>query len=424
MKKVYENNLKEYTIEQSLGVGSYNFVYLVSSPEDEKLVLRVSLMRENDAENAKSVMRGIVCVAFFQKYKQLLGSSCVDQVRTHKFEEENEFLKVNMESLHADMRDQIKQLQKDNISFRYAIQFIEYLEGERFTNIDENAEFYMFSLLWFIYTAQKTFKFSHRDLKAENIMYREYGKSRDFYFNYNNQFYYKFSAERVPVIIDYDFASISATQDQNAKRRVGTYTTAPPEAMMSLFDSNIEFSEMELLSYDWWSLGICFLESASGKTNSICFNERKMYTNYISTIYNVKEQAVFMQISLYILITALVTNEYDIKRIIPEKRYYEFNMFYADKVQDMFLDMFRSSSFTTYMRRYNNSVLEITKRILVKLLSWFPEERVTLDIHEAFNLYHVLELPNDMYMYQQTEIDKDEIYRDFPEIENKLKIIY
>lgn len=108
----------------------------------------------------------------------------------------------------------------------------------------------MFFLLWFFSYTSTEYGFVHKDVKANNILLRDYGRNVTFKFKYYN-LTYKITTSLVPVVMDYDHSS---TKDLTFQIFAGTISYAPPETLLQKL-CGIEIP-MYNYGYDWWSLGI------------------------------------------------------------------------------------------------------------------------------------------------------------------------
>jgi serine/threonine protein kinase len=201
-----------------LGAGSYNECLLSS----EGHVLRIS--KQCDDED---VVRGATITHYFQRHSNLLGPSLVKEVSKGRVRKDGSY-----------------------------VQGLEHLEGGHTPVRPCDPEALALPLVWFLCAARSHFGFAHADFKLENIVFRNYDEEREFLFQLHEHGIYRISATQIPVVIDFDYASIAETIDKSA---VGTQYTQPPEILLSRFLGEFENSEQHPkvgAHDDWWSLGI------------------------------------------------------------------------------------------------------------------------------------------------------------------------
>lgn len=261
---------KVFQIESFLAQGSFNCAHLVKDGQGKLHVLRLAYLfdDENRKRENNKIKRGLQILSIFQSAKELLGPSLLEETSRFRIFPETE----ENEHVVGNMCKRIRRLQgayggkKGNV---FALQHVEYLKGGIFsqtTPIDPKFDipyFFAFSLLWFFSMAQQVFDFRHHDLKADNIVFRRTDAPVQYNFNWDSKLYFHITSLYVPVVIDYDFASVSTTLDFEFRNAVGTLYTGSPDSLLywifkyNNFGSPKVYNENAL---DWWGLGMCILE--------------------------------------------------------------------------------------------------------------------------------------------------------------------
>lgn len=233
-------------LSRKIGQGTYNKCIL--TPEGH--VLRISKAGNCD------VVRGAMITRLFQGHSVSLGPSLVREVR------------------NGEMRGK-----------RAFVQALEYLQGGSFPHACTSAEAVALPLLWFLCSARTRFNFTHGDFKCENIVFRNYGQDCEFLFQLHAHGVYRVRAHQVPVIIDFDYASVAQTHDKTA---VGTQYTQPPEILASRFLWHIEALNSDQVAAehdDWWSLGMTLYKWWTVGRNSFRMPDSS-YEAYVQSIFD------------------------------------------------------------------------------------------------------------------------------------------
>lgn len=115
-----------------------------------------------------------------------------------------------------------------------------------------------FMLLWFLYVAQCEYGFRHRDLKPHNIVFRDMGRQRVFTFTLDDVMSFTFETRYVPVLLDFDFASIAITND-TMRRAGGTLRYLSPEFIIQKLKGRPEGTYHDNAGFDMWALGVTLL---------------------------------------------------------------------------------------------------------------------------------------------------------------------
>ena len=251
-----------------IGSGTFNCAKLIENNDGTVEVLRIALMPLDRPDQRSMVLRGLHIVQMMQSYMHIIGPSLVEQTKT--YDSKVDLTTYEIGTLCMEMQERIASYKQKGKQFHFALQHLEYLAGGPFytqnvLNNKEEFDFCCFSLLWFFRTTLQLFDLRHRDLKPFNIILRQYESPVLYRFIYKNGQDVMFKSEYVPVVIDFDFASVSTTKEDVDREIVGTYNTAHPAALFAelfnlLFMRIPNFSIATLLQeermYDWWSLGV------------------------------------------------------------------------------------------------------------------------------------------------------------------------
>lgn len=277
---------KKFVLGAQLGQGGFATVYrILNKPE----VLRIAVIRnQNDEEMVK---RGLEILHVFQSFRRLLGPSLLIEVSNYRILGPEEELETYIEG---------RQLQKE-AGREYVLQHIELLDGGMFqysayTQLkmtEAEVRFSVFSLIWFFAAGQQYFDYRHHDLKSANILIRSTPQRVNYNFQIGdkNGRFYHFESQIVPVVTDYDFASVETTQDTYDRNFPGTRYTSPPDALLHLlivdnddwttFPQDFVYNED---SYDYWSLGICIFELLSPYVLHVMF--LKQGDDFAEAVFN------------------------------------------------------------------------------------------------------------------------------------------
>lgn len=160
--------------------------------------------------------------------------------------------------------------------------------------LQQNLNRHMFMLTWFLVTAQHTCNFVHRDIKPSNICFRKFDPAtgaKTYAFDLfdgagEGKFVLK-NVACVPVLIDYDFASIHLTLPANRKKTAGSLLYMSPDILSRTETRLQSITQAELLredlSSDWFALGMTFLMlTLVGTTDLIQDKDEFMFlTEYV-----------------------------------------------------------------------------------------------------------------------------------------------
>jgi serine/threonine protein kinase len=264
--------LEVFNLESKIASGSYNCAFaLVNKPNE---VLRIGLLIDDASRNDENrrILRGLELVRVFQSFGNRLGPSLLRELSKYRIVKEDD-LDDHVEGIDLceEILNTLRRLSDIERHHSFALQHIERLHGGRFTlesfkllhASPQELHFSLFSLVWFIASAQQMFNYRHHDLKSGNILFKVLPHPETYYFNLEAN-RYTFTSRLVPVVIDYDMASIELTQEGDNRNAAGTLYTMPPDVCVAWVQRlhgeswNDTVAQQDL--YDYWSLGICVLE--------------------------------------------------------------------------------------------------------------------------------------------------------------------
>lgn len=251
------------TYYEPLGEGGLNCIIGESDGKDYNVVHRIGRTK-NKFERESMFQRADGILALLNESPGMFGPSLMARAQ--------ETEKVPFSELPEGMKNILyscspfKGLREFSDELVYN-QVIEYLYGGDMsapTHVEDTFESTVFMLMWFFYTTQAEYGFRHRDLKPANVVFRDMGSPTQFLFQLGKDSWYLFKTRYVPVVIDYDFASIFVT---NTKTRYdgGTRTIIPPNQHITYlvrrsqqrkFVGSMFFDDT---SFDWYSLGLTIL---------------------------------------------------------------------------------------------------------------------------------------------------------------------
>jgi serine/threonine protein kinase len=263
-----------FVLTRGLGAGTFNCTFLLNNGRE---VLRVGFLPEvkGKVEDNKMVRRGLEIVHVFQSFGRLLGPSLLVEISHYRIITENELSEHVNGVLCKQIREsQAKYAKRTKLHKEFALQHLEYLSGGLFDNdtfkrlrmTGKDLCFSVFSLMWFFAAGQQYFSFHHHDLKSGNLMVRHTDTPQTYHFTVEDtarerRLHYQFESKFVPVVIDFDFATVSTSENDNDRNVGGTRYTCSPDAFVYLLarehSMNVAYAAEV---YDWWSIGICILE--------------------------------------------------------------------------------------------------------------------------------------------------------------------
>jgi serine/threonine protein kinase len=392
--------------------GTYNCAHFFKLEDGTMRVLRVALLEPNNVDRIHiddMVMRGLQIVNLMQQYKSELGPSLVDETEhftTKDAIEMYEYFSVK----YPLCKTILKQIEKipTHMEYMFAVQITEYLSGktvfdalnntdlENFTLVER--DFCAFALIWFLSVAQKKIGLRHRDIKESNVCFRIRDTTSPIVFQLSNTtFLFNSSIRYVPVIIDYDFATVSVSLDDDDRNVLGTYSVAPPEAILKELQGNGTSHAMEGDAYDWWSVGIIIMSIMCNTDlyGTVCWTERLEHTNQIvSTLKTAqidfkKVKQLLMSLSLHAIITAALNSDHPVVvEVQPFLSMAKAACTAAAAATGMSLALFQllfnpsdynvifsSPSYKVFSAKVAD-LSQSRRRLLQTLLSWVPETRV------------------------------------------------
>lgn len=222
----------------TLGSGGYNRAILTNEGD----VLRVGSI--DDDQQREDIMRGVAITHLLQQFQSKLGPSLLIETGQGREISRVDPVFAHYSSFLNSLRGK-----------RFFAQRIEYLDGGEHPQPETSPEALAFPLIWFLVAARQHLFFAHNDFKIENIVFRNYDRVREFTFELQGVAQYRIQSRQIPVVIDFDFASVFVTEDKTA---AGTRYTQPPEVLLTMFKVEIEEAQTEDVGVhdDYWSLGI------------------------------------------------------------------------------------------------------------------------------------------------------------------------
>lgn len=225
--------------------GTYNCVLTLPKSNE---VIRVASLR--DTEEGDIIERGANIVHFLQRYRGLLGPSLIRETRPPQIQSAFPF------------KVACAQVKKSGPP--YLVQGLEYCNGKA---ANSNYKKTAFCLIWFFFTGGKKFQLRHGDLKDGNVVFRKATSSDErvsFQLDENHFYSFKLSQD-VPVVIDFDFASVLTTDEK--LYQVGSAHAAAPEAIIARIFNETETTHRYVIPLyrDWWSVGIVLWDFWMGK---------------------------------------------------------------------------------------------------------------------------------------------------------------
>jgi len=256
-----------FVIDEEIGEGTNNCVHTLTNIDG---VLRIARLPDDSEENNRIVKRGLAIVHAMNAdgLQNILGPSMLRELSKYQIVDKEGLLELVQGEMCNTLQEDI-----ENEYAQYGLQHIEYLSGGDFTNeskqklnlTDEEIRFSLFSLVWFFASAQQYLGFRHHDIKGYNIMFRRTNDEKTYSFHLKgNQGekdrYYTFKSRVVPVVIDYDFASVDTTRDIEQRRVIGTYYACSPDSLINAIcvengQQNNKVYNEEV--HDFWSIGLC-----------------------------------------------------------------------------------------------------------------------------------------------------------------------
>jgi serine/threonine protein kinase len=379
--------------------GSFNCAVKMLNKHNEKEVLRVALLSSDDDRDFYNfnVLRGLEIVHMFQQFSQLLGPSLI--VETQKYEL---WGTLDPHTLGL-LCNGFKEAAIDDPKSTFAVQHLEYAKEGNLTSWiykleGQQLDFFAFSLIWFFRQASSNFKFRHADLKLENIVVRKTAK-RESYMFISEAEQYVFVSDLVPVVIDFDFATVMSSKNKQNKQITGTYYTAPPHALMFEILDDLPQNDLFIVlkkikakvyapspaciySYDWWSLGIILF---SLYTHIDLYNNfmKKEIARVVQTVAdNIQDQyrlpmsgtarSQIHGMLIGALVASIVHEDGNlVPPLITQDNYSMFGWFLSNDN-----GLTRTSRYNSVAKQYRLQAPAHIKQVLKALLSWTPEERV------------------------------------------------
>jgi len=230
MKRARSNTNSWYVDDTGtfLDEGSYAVVYS-SDRDPDNFIYRYQIIDNSetdpniDCKRAMAIHQSLYsyklspCIPFLEPESQTVR---LDEL-PNRLRPRLSFLAKEME-IHAKetfiLISRIERGTKGNLS-----QFARNLKNSTVRN-------FLFLLLWTHWTANTKLGFRHGDIKQANIVVKALPTETTFGFCVRNHGTYRLTCSFVPMIIDYDFASVSTTPFA-ARYLIGTLMTSPPEVL-------------------------------------------------------------------------------------------------------------------------------------------------------------------------------------------------
>lgn len=272
-KEEKEENVEPPLTLTFLGAGSYNCILRYTDSQSKPWALRVTIFPKTTKTHIdqkhmseKKILfnrlgltfdstiankyaflkrfRARAILQWIQSFKHIFGPSTLHVERpVQTFDtlyEMAENLKIDVQHLGKTLCSTLMQTKKDfkanQISYEWSVEKQEFLNSYRASmrTPDELATD-AFCLLWFFATLGNThLGFRHRDFKTDNLLLRTYDPPVMFQFHSKKHGNFAFVTSSVPVVIDFDFATLNSSNKSMPHDRfiVGTWAYAPPEAFI------------------------------------------------------------------------------------------------------------------------------------------------------------------------------------------------
>jgi len=438
-----------FVLKRDIASGSFNCAHQIDGPNGPE-VIRIAYLPgftltskvdgktfhlrgyEQIERQNRRIIRGLEIVHLLnhpvKPFDRILGPSLLKQLSPYRvFDEKYEKqhfdgplcgkLRITQQKHHTLMRDKKKgqDMEENN---RFALQHIEFINGGIFDYSSMKKakvwekEFVAFSLVWFFTMASQLFGFRHRDLKADNIMLRITKDTQWFTFNLNNEYFFHLKSRVVPVVIDYDFASVQQTEsveDRYARANPGyrpfeanlfmLYKLYGTKAPLELYQRDIspdfyqnettdtlEPWEIHQSGYDWWALGISLLHMYTKDAENLFEAEADMYAKFMSNRWPAVAKEKSSIVYLYfnrVFYSACIASLFAQSGFIirpPSTLYPEIGaLFFPPTAPN--INMESNIQFNKMYSSVGTSLLtkDRVSILLSKLLNWNPFERNKLD---------------------------------------------
>jgi serine/threonine protein kinase len=417
-----EDDSTKFVLGKLLGQGTYNCAYLLKNQEG---VLRIGLLEDGESEIQTMLLRGLEMINVFNQFIPKLGPSMLREITRYKIIDEQDIGEYVVGDLSQcrvvpDV-DQYSDPSRDNA---FALQHVELLRGGDLDQLKIDNELTpdedrlcIFSLLWFFASAQQLFGYRHHDLKGANITVRFTDTAEKSVFTIldnEKTHYYVFEHNFVPVVIDYDFASVYTTKGYDHRTHLGTGYTASPDAIAKILaESALEayMSEEEEEEedederkpwkdyiktynpyvYDYWSLGISIMQfmwpRSERKLKNLFQAEMTRFIRDLATtsVFEPIEHhfdPVIMHLLYSACIAAVVANS----TLTPPEEYYGYlsklvlnqTKSREERKTDLWPywnNVMKKSDDFALLQRVFNALDENLKDILRQLLNWNPSMR-------------------------------------------------
>jgi serine/threonine protein kinase len=250
-----------------LAAGGYNAAFRL---ENNQGVLRVGLLQsaEEAQDQNLDVKRGLAIVHALnaEALVPLLGPSLLKELTKYQIIDALDW------DQHVSGANVPKLAEQDD---QFALQHIEFLAGGEFTNRSktqlnlswDEVRFSLFSLLWFTASGQQYLGLRHHDLKAKNIMFRTTEEPTNYSFHLKRKnggdLFFDFTSSVVPVVIDFDLASVETTRSKESRNFPGTRYACSPDSLIYKICQENEIPMEKVYNeevLDYWAIGYSMLE--------------------------------------------------------------------------------------------------------------------------------------------------------------------
>lgn len=434
-----------------LAQGAYNCVYRVQG-SNPPAVLRVTIMPEPDEEVVRQLepgsrwhfraMRGDkddeefvllyrarYMLTFLNQFIYAFGPSIVKEIGVTEVFSGSEAESVFRSQYDVSLCEKLEETMRQYAppygpGFYIMTQTMEELQGGPWkgTSAEE-----IFSLLWFLATTQRAIQFQHHDLKPANLLTRTYSQEQTFSFVFEfkdtRPKTWTIQTDKVPVVIDLDFATIHYSFFDVDRIRVGTWHYAPPDAlfldyMYDLKALHRDFNYSDFVSpsedkweklfyfgkededgYDMWAVGMILLENIAPMQmttlRSLLMPIAREYREDVESVitsagystypnaptpnerlYGVRKNTSLMYILINTVITCVVQGSLALPLFENETKYgFRYPGFFFGS-QPQFAKAFVIPELGAFQREFNESDLFLPYRDLIRrLMSWNPRER-------------------------------------------------
>jgi serine/threonine protein kinase len=274
--------IRNIGIIRVLGYGSYNVAFLTT----DGTVLRVAAVENQDT--LRTLQRGDAVSRLLSLYKDQIGPCLLRLITPGN-------VLIGSNELPKGVFDEPRAARLLRGKNTYYASEIEYANmGDMYRKTAPTKDIFdtfMFMLLWFFHVARSTTGFFHHDLKPQNMFMKELNAPTTFAFQLEEALFVFPNVRFVPIVADYDFASVPVT-NENDRKSVGTSIYVPPEHLLDLLRGH----RLQRLArtYDLYAVGQAMLQFCIGAEIFIGMQDEVMTYAYDSQpfqrdAYNVRD---------------------------------------------------------------------------------------------------------------------------------------